>query len=137
MATVTLELRKLTHDWTNPDFDGRRRYGTNARRVLPAGTRLVIRSYEGRFGLERSAIVVGLAYSRIEVNNVDMILSLSVPVEPETWTEFRAVNNDIQESGFTNQRVLDILWQSAEMRPALQAAFAEAMKEDTEEDTAA
>ena len=40
------QLRVLTSDWTNPNFDRRHKYGNDAVKTLPAGTKLVVRPYD-------------------------------------------------------------------------------------------
>lgn len=128
--TTTIELRKLTSDWTNPHFDGRKRYGLEAHKTVRAGTKIVVRRTPGRFGEELEIRVIGIQYSHLIGPAADKIVAVSELTEAENWDEFRLLNNDVTDSTVTSLRVLDLLWQQPELRDALKAAFEIANKED-------
>lgn len=126
----TFELRKLTTDWTNPHFDGRKRYGLEAHKTLRAGTRVVVERTPGRFGEELSVRVIGIQFSHLIGPATEQIVATSELTQPETWNEFRILNGDIADSVVTSQRVLDLLWKQPELRDAMKAAFEIANQED-------
>lgn len=124
-----IELRKLAADWTNPHFDGRKRHGTEAHRKFAAGTKIVVRTHDDP--MEGATVrVVGVQYFTVSHKTAQEMIALSEPVEITTWDEFRLVNDDSVDGQYTNSKVLELLWQQPEMRPALQAAFAKAQTEE-------
>jgi hypothetical protein len=122
--TTKIELRRLTRDWVNKSHDGRKRYCLDAHAKVPAGTKLVARYFEDRFG-PRTAIDV-VNFGTAQMDQIGELLDASEPCEPESWKEFCFADGGLEmERGWLNERVLERLWATDDphIRQALRSAL--------------
>ena len=117
----------LSRDWSNPDYDGRKKYGRESIRNLAKGTKMFCFGERSDPDISVDVIIAGRSFY-FDGRHALAMLDISEPAALQTWDDVRLAHHDSMNGGETSTDVLGLLWQDETMRPRIEAALAESLR---------